>query len=161
MRRARLSQRSNLLETRRLLSDRSWIWSKVKVKESEVAQPCPTLSNPMDPSLLGSSVHGIFQARILEWVAFSFSRGSSQPRDLPHCRQTLLPSEPPGKPLVSFPCGLSGKKKKNSPAMWETWVHSLGWEDPLEKEKATHSSLLAWRIPWTVQFMGSQRVGHN
>ena len=39
---------------------------------------------------------------------------------------------------------------KNPPAMWETWVQSLGWVDPLEKEKATHSSILAWRIPWTV-----------
>ena len=39
---------------------------------------------------------------------------------------------------------------KNLPAMRETWVQSLGWEDPLEKGKATHSSVLAWRIPWTV-----------
>ena len=39
---------------------------------------------------------------------------------------------------------------KNLPAMQETWVRSLGWEDPLEKGKATHSSILAWRIPWTV-----------
>ena len=39
---------------------------------------------------------------------------------------------------------------KNPPAMRETWVQSLGWEDTLEKEKATHSSILAWRIPWTV-----------
>ena len=39
---------------------------------------------------------------------------------------------------------------KNPPAMRETWVQSLGWEDPLEKAKATHSSILAWRIPWTV-----------
>ena len=39
---------------------------------------------------------------------------------------------------------------KNPPAMWETWVPSLGWEDPMEKAKATHSSILAWRIPWTV-----------
>ena len=37
---------------------------------------------------------------------------------------------------------------KNPPAMWETWVQSLGWEDPLEKGMATHSSILAWRIPW-------------
>ena len=50
---------------------------------------------------------------------------------------------------------------KNLPAMWETWVQSLGWEDPLEKGKATHSSILAWRIPWTVYSMGSQRVGYN
>ena len=39
---------------------------------------------------------------------------------------------------------------KNLPAKWETWVRSLDWEDPLEKGKATHSSILAWRIPWTV-----------
>ena len=50
---------------------------------------------------------------------------------------------------------------KNPPAVQETWVHSLGWEDPLEEGKATHLSILAWRIPWTVYSMGSQRVGHN
>ena len=43
---------------------------------------------------------------------------------------------------------------KNLAAMWETWVPSLGWEDTLEKGKATHSSVLAWRIPWTVQSRG-------
>ena len=53
---------------------------------------------------------------------------------------------------------------KNLTAMLETWVRSLGQEDPLEKEMATHSSILAWRIPWTeepggLQSMGSQRVG--
>ena len=55
---------------------------------------------------------------------------------------------------------------KNLPAMWDTWVRSLGWEDPLRKGKATHSSILACRIPWTVepgklQSMGSLRVGHD
>ena len=50
---------------------------------------------------------------------------------------------------------------KNPPAVWETWAQSLGWEDPLEKGKATHSSILAWRIPWTVESMLSQRVGHD
>ena len=50
---------------------------------------------------------------------------------------------------------------KNLPAMRETWVWSLGWKDPLEKGKATHSSILAWRIPWTVESRGSQRVGHD
>ena len=39
---------------------------------------------------------------------------------------------------------------KNLPALWDIWIQSLGWEDPLEKGKATHSSILAWRIPWTV-----------
>ena len=43
-----------------------------------------------------------------------------------------------------------GSAVKNPPAMWEIWVRSLGWEDPLEKEKATYSSILAWRISWTV-----------
>ena len=50
-------------------------------KWSQVAQSCPTLCSPMDCSLPGSSVHGICQARVLEWIAISFSRGSSQPRD--------------------------------------------------------------------------------
>ena len=54
----------------------------MKVKsESKVAQSCPTLCDPTDCSLLGSSLHGILQARILEWVAISFSRGSSRPRN--------------------------------------------------------------------------------
>ena len=55
---------------------------------------------------------------------------------------------------------------KNLPAMQETQVRSLGWEDALEKGMATHSSILAWKIPWTeepgrLQFMESQRVGHD
>ena len=50
---------------------------------------------------------------------------------------------------------------KNLPAMQETWVQSLHWEDPLEKGKATHSSILTWGIPWTIQSMGLQRVGHD
>ena len=50
---------------------------------------------------------------------------------------------------------------KHPPAMQETWVQSLGWEAPLEKGKATHSSILAWRIPWAVESMGSQSVGHE
>ena len=50
---------------------------------------------------------------------------------------------------------------KNTPALRETWVRSLGWEDTLEKGKSTHSSILAWRIPWTVYSMGSQRVRHH
>ena len=50
---------------------------------------------------------------------------------------------------------------KNPPVMRETWVQSLGWKDPLEKGKATHTSILAWRTPWTIQSMGLQRVGHD
>ena len=54
-----------------------------------------------------------------------------------------------GYPLQYSWASLVAQLVKNAPAMWETWVLSLGWEDPLEKEKATRSSILAWRVPWT------------
>ena len=65
-----------------------------------------------------------------------------------------------------YRASLVAQMVKNPPAMRETWVWSLGWENPLKKGTDTHSSILAWRIPWTkepgmVQFMGSQRVGHD
>ena len=64
---------------------------------------------------------------------------------------------------MGFP---SGSALKNLPAIQETWVWSLGWEDPLEEEMATHSSILAWKIPRTeepgvLQSMGSQRAGQT
>ena len=61
----------------------------LRKNESEVAQSCPTLCDPMDCSLPGSSIHGVFQARILEWVAISFSRRSSQPRDWTQISHTV------------------------------------------------------------------------
>ena len=100
-----------------------------------------------------------------------------------HVSYTANPSPQPPPAMVlhfaaSITCGHPGFKNikwkildirislmaqllKNPPAMRETWVWSLGWEDPLAKGKATHSSILAWRIPWTVQSVGSQRVGHD
>ena len=65
-----------------------------------------------------------------------------------------------GYPLQYTWASLVAQLVKNPPAMWETWVRSLGWED-LEKQKATHSSILAWRIPWTVESTGSLRVRHD
>ena len=67
--------------------------------------------------------------------------------------------------IVSW-TSLVAQTVKSLPTMQETWVRSLGQENPLEKEMATHSSILAWKIPWMVdpvrlQSMGSQRVGHN
>ena len=50
---------------------------------------------------------------------------------------------------------------KNLPAVWETWVQSLGWEDPLEEGTAAHSSILAWRIPWTEEPVGYSPWGHK
>ena len=104
-------------------------------------QSCLTLCALTDYSLPGSSVHGILQTRILEWVAISFSKGSSQPRD-----QTWV--------------SLIAQLVKNPPAMQETLVRFLDWKDPLEEGMATHLSVLAWRIPWTeepgrLQSMGS------
>ena len=55
-----------------------------------------------------------------------------------------------GYPLQYSWASLVIQLGKNPPAMWETWIQSLGWEDPLEKGKITHSSILTWRIPWTV-----------
>ena len=77
---------------------------KLHSSESEIAQSCPTLCNPMDCSLPGSSIHGIFQARVLEWIAIP------SPGDLPNpgikpgspaLQADALPSEPPGKPQKS------------------------------------------------------------
>ena len=60
--------------------------------------------------------------------------------------------------FLGFP---GGSAVKNPPAVWETWVRSLGGEDPLEKGTAARSSVLVWRIPWTVESMGLPRVGHD
>ena len=138
----------------------------------------------MDCSPPGSSVHGIRQARILEWVATPFSRESFRLRNqiLISCvscigRWVLYHQHQLGYPLGSLICvfllsalylwvSLVAQLVKNLSAMQETWVQSLVWEDSLENEMATHSSILAWRIPWTeapggLQSRGSQRVGHN
>ena len=70
---------SHEIQRRLLLGRKAMI--NLKKSESEVSQSCPTLCDPMDCSLPGFSIHGIFQARVPDWVALSFSRGSSQPRD--------------------------------------------------------------------------------
>ena len=62
----------------------------------------------------------------------------------------------PGRQKAGFPVA---QMVKNLPAMQETWIWSLGWEDPLEKGMATHSSILAWRIPWTEEPGGLQSMG--
>ena len=78
----------------------------------------------------------------------------------------MLPSMGLKRVGLSDRASLVAQMGKCLPAMRETWVQSLGWEDPLEKEMATHSSTLAWKIPWTeepgrLQPMGSQTVGHD
>ena len=76
------------------------------------------------------------------------------------------PGEGIGYSLQYSWASLVAQMVKNPPAMQETWIPSLGWEDPLEKEMATHSSLLAWRIPmdrraWRATVHGVARVGHD
>ena len=100
-------------------------------REASVTQSCPTLCNPVDCSLPGSSVHGILQARILEWVAISFSRGSSWLRD-----QTQV-SRIAGRCLTLWttreaPTSDSGVK--NSPVVQGARVWPLVWEDPQSRE---------------------------
>ena len=104
---------------------------------AKLLQSCPTLCNTMDCSPPGSSVHGTLQARILEWVAMPSSRGSSWPRDRTHM---------PYVPCIGRWASLVAQTVKNPSAMGETWVWSLGWEDPLEKWMATHSRILAWEF---------------
>ena len=223
-------------------------------RESEVIQSCLTLCDPLDCSPSSSSIHGIFQARVLEWVVISFSRGSPWPMDqtwvshiagrrftiwatrevcdwtffksgtwesfktfsfsLLHIQKLIktyklhtryihrvlfisLSLQP--SPLTKTPTRVSTQQHHISgrtlnsqhikfsiphawnfpawtclvaqtvkclPTMCKPRVQSLGWEDPLEKEMATHSSTLAWKIPWmeepdSLQSMGSQRVGHD
>ena len=87
--------------------------------ESEAAQSCPTLCDPMDCSLPGFSVHGIFQARVLEWVVISFSRGSSRPRDRTQVSRIVdrcfYPLSHQGSPFQRCP----------HPNLWSLWIGYL------------------------------------
>ena len=109
-----------------------------------------------------SLAHGLFSAT---W-GFPHSSGGKEsacnagdPSSIPGLGRSA--EEGIGYPLQYSWASLVAQLVKNPPAMWETWVQSLGWEDALEKGTATHSSILAWRIPRTIQLIGSQSVGHN
>ena len=98
------------------------------------------------------------QKSLLQWI---FPTQESN-QSLLHCRQILDQLSYQGSPVATpvflgFPCGSAGTECN----VGESWVGSLSWEDPLEKGEDTHTSILAWRIPWTVESMGSQRVGHK
>ena len=89
----------------------------------------------------------------------SCDAGRSNPSSIPGSGRAA--EEGIGYPLQYSWASLVAQLVKNPPAMWETWLLFPGWEDPLEEGMATHSSILVWRIPWTVHYMGSQRVGHD
>ena len=99
-----------------------------KESEIEVTQSCPTLCNPMDCSLPGSSVHGIFQAIVLEWIAISFCRGSSWPRDQTRVSRivdrccTVWASR-------AVVASVLAQMVKHPPSMRKTGAWSLGWEE--------------------------------
>ena len=88
----------------------------------------PCLENPRDGEAWWAAVYGVAQSRT---------------------RLTRLSSSSSSSSIVLVWAFLVAQMVKNPPAMQETWVRSLGWEDPLEEGMATHSSILAWRIPWT------------
>ena len=120
------------------------------VSQSVMSNSC----DPMDCSLPGSSVHGILQARILEWVSVSYSRGSSWLRDW--TRVSCI-----GRQILYHQCHHDSVTEKYNPKV--TGVRTLSREDPLKEEMSTHSSILAWSIPWTeepgkLQSIRSQRV---
>ena len=92
------------------------------------------------------------------------SDGKGDPSSIPVLRRS--PGEGIGYPDQYSWASLVAQMVKHLPIMQETWVQSMGQEDSLEKEMVTHSSTLAWKIPWTeecgrLQSMGSQRVGHD
>ena len=123
-----------------------------------------------------SAVHGVVKSRI-QLSDFTFTLGfpgslagkesasnAGDPGSIPGSESS--PEEGIDYPLQYSWASLVAQMVKNLPAMRETWVWSLGWEDPLQEGMATHSSTLAWRIPWTeepgrLQSMKLQRVRHN
>ena len=116
-----------------------------------VTQSCLTLCDPMDCSLPGSSVYGILQARILEWVAILFSRGHFWPRDWTWVSCIAgrfftiwgwLSKQSLNDHSIATMVYLVAQLVKNLPAFQETLVRLLGWGDLLEKGWATHSSIL-------------------
>ena len=116
----------------------------LKVK---VTQSFPTLCDPMDHGILWARIQGFPHSS----VGKEYSCIAGEPGLIPGLGRSA--GEGIGYPLQFSWASLVAQLIKNLLAMWYTWVWSLGWEDHLEK--ATHSSILAWRIPWTVQSMGS------
>ena len=148
-------------------------WEKVKVL---VAQSCPTLFNPMDCTSLGSSVHGIFQVRILEWVAIPFSRGSSQPRNQngsSALQVDSLPSEPPRKPSSDWLGAVESHQEESWVSLDTVAPHrcilSLLWPHQRRKQLAEEgyplrrfhlcSSLFSrvWRVRQDRGYLGCRR----
>ena len=113
------------------------------------------------------SIHVVTNGKIsfflmIEWASVVDDKesacNSGDPNSIPGSERSW--GEGIGYPLPYSWASLMAQTVKNMPAMRKTWVWSLDWEDPLEKGMATHSSILAWRISWTVYSIGLQRAGH-
>ena len=114
-----------------------------------------------DPLEKGKVTHSSILAWRIPWTVYSMGH-----RELDTAEQlsfSIIKDKLLGEKTEAYLlyASLVAQLVKNPPAVWETWVRSLRWEDPLEKGKVTHSSILAWKIPWTTQFMGSHGVGHD
>ena len=121
----------SLLSTWNYHNIANWLWKK----ESEVTQLCPTPCDPTDCSLPGSSVHGVFQARVLEWVASSFSRGSSRPRDWTQVSHTV------GRCFTIW-----ATRKLKCPTLWPHGLYSP-WNSPSQSIGVGSLSLLHGIFP--------------
>ena len=125
--------------------------------------PCP--HSLLIPSYLPAVTTGSHCCVILSIVTPATMQSEERGQYIWETRQSVLQQQGIGCCQVRMVdigmASLIAQLVKNPPAMQDTWVQSLGWEDPLEKGKTTHSSILAWRIPWTVQSMGWQRIRHN
>ena len=116
------------------LSFSSWEAVQIQCRHGKFLQSCLTLCNPMDHSVPGSSVHGMLQARILEWVAMPSSRGSSQPRDRTqvsdvylHWQMGSLALVPPGKPIkMVLIQGFGEKTEQRMRPEKNRWSYSIG-----------------------------------
>ena len=122
---------------------RALVTSWVRAKSLQL---CPTLCDPMDCSLPGSSVHGILQAGIWEWVALPSSRGSSRPREDPcllhllHWQVGSLPLVPPGKPSLPHP-GIKPTVFMSPALIGEFFTTSTTWEAQKKLESVVHITL--------------------
>ena len=110
----------------------------------------------MSLTLISPQVPGSFKGFPHSSVGKESACNAGDPGSIPGSARS--PGERIGYPLQYAWASLVSQMVKNPPAMGETWVRSLGWENTLEKGKATHCNILAWRIPWTVQSMGFQRI---
>ena len=116
---------------------------------------------------LRESITQVYCCRMCALVTYKYSKQTRALNIQRSCHDLLnLESQRLIYCTLKLGASLVAQRLKCLPAMRETWVRSLGWEDPLEKEMATHSSVLAWRIPGTgepggLPSMGSHRVGHN